>query len=84
MNFAILFILDDFKIINDYSQGLKKVLTSHFIRVWIFNLIMLLVAIILLAEKEYYFILATYLIFTFLLFRYYFMNFRFINLQEKI
>lgn len=84
LNFAILFILDDFKIINDYSQGLKNVLKSHFFRVWIFNLIMLLVAIILLFKNEYYLILSVYLIFTILLFRYYFMNFRFINLKSKI
>lgn len=84
LNFAILFILDDFKIINDYSQGLKKVLTSHFVRVWIFNLIMFSVALILLSEKGYYIILTTYLVFTFLLFRYYFMNFRFISLQNRI
>lgn len=84
LNFAILFILDDFKIINDYSQGLKNVLKLHFFRVWIFNLIMLLVAIILLVKYEYYLILSVYLIFTILLFRYYFMNFRFINLKSKI
>ena len=84
LNFAILFILDDFKIINDYSQGLKRVLISHFIRVWIFNIIMIVVAIILLSNEEYYIILTIYLIFTFLLFRYYFKNFALINLQKII
>lgn len=84
LNFAILFILDDFKIINDYSQGLKKVLTSHFIRVWLFNMIMIIVALILLSNKKYYFILLTYLIFTFILFRYYFKNFVLINLKKEI
>jgi hypothetical protein len=62
LNFAILFILDDFKIINDYSQGFKKVLTWHFIRVWFFNIIMMIFALILLSNKKYYWILFTYLI----------------------
>ena len=84
LNFAILFILDDFKIINDYSQGLKRVLISHFIRVWIFNIIMIVVALILLSNEEYYVILTIYLIFTFILFRYYFKNFALINLQKII
>ncbi|WP_165572079.1 hypothetical protein [Flavobacterium sp. KMS] len=82
LNFAILFILDDFKIINDYSNGLRSILPSHFIRIWIFNIIMIVVALILLANKEYYEILTMYLLFTFILFRYYFKNFHLISLRS--
>lgn len=84
LNFAILFILDDFKIINDYSDGLKKVLTSHFVRVWLFNIIMIIVAMILLSNEDYYYVLLVYLFFTFILFKYYFKNFALINLRRII
>lgn len=82
LNFAILFILDDFKIINDYSKGLRSILPSHFFRIWIFNILMIIVALILLANKEYYGILIIYLIFIFVLFRYYFKNFSLVYLRE--
>lgn len=82
LNFAILFILDDFKIINDYSKGLRSILPSHFIRIWLFNIIMIIVALILLANKEYYGILTIYILFTFILFRYYFKNFSLVYLRE--
>ncbi|MDR6761654.1 hypothetical protein J2Y38_001863 [Flavobacterium sp. 2755] len=82
LNFAILFIFDDFKIINDYSRGLVSVLPSHFFRIWVFNIIMIIVAMILLANKEYYWILITYLLFTSILFRYYFKNFHLISLKS--
>ena len=81
LNFAILFILDDFKIINDYSKGLTSILPLHFLRIWIFNLIMIFVAVVLLANREYYGILTIYMIFTFILFRYYFKNFHLISLR---
>lgn len=81
LNFAILFILDDFKIINDYSKGLTSILPLHFLRIWVFNLIMIFVAVVLLANREYYGILTIYMIFTFILFRYYFRNFHLISLR---
>ena len=84
LNFAILFILDDFKIINDYSKGLKSILPSHFIRIWIFNIIMIIVALILLANKEYYEILIVYILFTFILFKYYFKNFSLVHIREPL
>lgn len=74
LNFTILFILDDFKIINDYSNGLQRVMTWHFFRICLFNFIMLVVAITLLASREYYYILSLYLILFFILFRYYIKN----------
>jgi len=74
LNFTILFILDDFKIINDYSNGMQRVMPWHFIRICIFNVIMLMVAITLLFSREYYYILALYLILFFILFRYYIKN----------
>lgn len=84
LNFAILFILDDFKIINDYSQGFRKVLTWHFMRVWLFNIIMMVFAVILLSKKKYYLTLVTYLILTFILFRYYFKNFALVSLRKEV
>ncbi len=74
LNFAILFIIDDFKIINDYSSGLHRVMLTHFIRVWLFNIIMLATAISVLSSNEYYGMLGIYLLFTFILFRYYLIN----------
>jgi hypothetical protein len=84
LNFAILFILDDFKIINDYSQGFRKVLTWHFMRVWLFNIIMMVFAVILLSKIKYYLTLVTYLILTFILFRYYFKNFALVSLRKEL
>lgn len=79
LNFAILFILDDFKIINDYSRGLFEVLRSHFFRLWFFNLLMIIVAIIFLAITKHYIMLLIYLTGTILLFRYYFKNYSLIR-----
>ena len=79
LNFAILFILDDFKIINDYSKGLYSVLLSHFFRLWIFNILMIISAIIFLTIGEHYIMLLMYLTGTFLLFRYYFKNYSLIG-----
>lgn len=82
LNFAILFILDDFKIINDYSQGLNRVMSSHFYRIWLFNIVMFIVALILLCNKNNLPVLVTYILFSFILFRYYFKNFQMINLTK--
>lgn len=74
LNFAILFILDDFKIINDYSNGLQRVMKWHYIRICFFNFIMLIVSILLLSSKEYYLILLLYLVIFIILARYYLKN----------
>ncbi|MEK6484832.1 hypothetical protein [Myroides odoratimimus] len=83
LNFAILFILDDFKIINDYSKGLHRVMPGHFYRIWLFNLIMFIVAFILLFTKENWHILLMYLLFSAILFKYYLKNFQLINLRKS-
>lgn len=74
LNFTILFILDDFKIINDYSNGMSRVMRSHFLRILVFNLVMLLSAIILLISKDYYWILVIYTFLVGMLGRYYWIN----------
>ncbi|KIC00761.1 hypothetical protein OA88_17740 [Flavobacterium sp. JRM] len=74
LNFSILFILDDFKIINDYSNGLQRVMKWHFIRICFFNLLMLMVAILLLTSRDYYWLLLIYLALCIILFRYYIIN----------
>ena len=54
LNFAILFIQDDFKIINDYSGGMQNVLLKHFRKIHFFNFIMFCSAfIVLLLTKRY-------------------------------
>lgn len=84
LNFAILFILDDFKIINDYSKGLNNILASHLLRIWVFNIVMIIVSIMLLTDKKYYGILTIYILFTFVLFVYYFNNFYLIKIEKTI
>ncbi len=83
LNFSILFIIDDFKIISDYSEGMRKVLPSHFVRIWFFNIIMFTVAITLLIANHY-FILIIYLVITGVLFYYYFKNFSSITLKSPL
>lgn len=84
LNFAILFILDDFIIITEYSKNLRVVKPSHFFRVQIFNVLMLVVSIVILLNKSYYIILGGYLIITILLFIFYRKNFRSINLRDPV
>src|SRR5690606_2910193 len=74
LNFAILFIIDDFKIINDYSDGMKKVLITHYMRITVFNLIILITAIVLLINTKQYFVLISYLVLFAILCRYYIKN----------
>jgi hypothetical protein len=83
LNFAILFILDDFKIINDYSNGMRKVMTWHYRRILIFNLIMLSTAITLLVYENYYWILALYILLFATLCWYYLKNAGSISLTDK-
>jgi hypothetical protein len=83
LNFAILFILDDFKIINDYSNGMRKVMTWHYWRILIFNLIMLSTAITLLVFENYYWILTLYLLLFATLCWYYLKNAGSISLTDK-
>jgi hypothetical protein len=84
LNFLILFILDDFKIINDYSNGLQRVMKWHFIRICAFNFLMLLVAILLLTSRDYYWILSIYLALFIILFRYYLINSSSISIGNKV
>jgi hypothetical protein len=83
LNFAILFILDDFKIINDYSNGMRKVMTWHYRRILIFNLIMLSTAITLLVFENYYWILTLYILLFAILCWYYLKNAGSISLTDK-
>lgn len=83
LNFAILFIIDDFKIINDYSNGLRRVLRSHFIRIWLVNLILIIASTIILVSNGYYIVLSIYILFTLILFRYYFINLSSIYIKKK-
>lgn len=84
LNFAILFILDDFKIINDYSNGMRKVMKWHFWRIFIFNLIMLSTVITLLVTEDYYWILTLYVILFGILCWYYLKNAGSISLTNNI
>ena len=81
---VLLFILDDFKIITDYSKGLQRVMPLHFWRIWLFNIIMLIAAVVLLANKDYYLILIIYIIFVLILGRYYLKNASLIYLRNPI
>ena len=74
LNFSILFILDDFKIISDYSNDLRSVLKSHFYRIWIFNLIMFVTSLVLLINKAHHVLLGGYLLLTVVLLIYYLRN----------
>lgn len=83
LNFAILFILDDFKIINDYSSGLMNVMKSHFLRIFVFNIIMLITIIVLLVNIEYYILLFLYLLVFSILSWFYIKNIDLISFKEN-
>lgn len=76
--FAILFIQDDFKIINEYSEGLQSVLRSHLRRIHIINILMLVSGIIGLIYTESFVVLIAYIILTTILAFLYFYNFSFV------
>jgi len=83
LNFSILFILDDFKIINDYSNGLNSVLKSHFARLWIFNLVMFITAIVFFVKSHHLFLLCIYIILSAIVFYVYFRNLNSIRFKDK-
>lgn len=74
LNFSILFIVDDFKIIDDYNRYFGKVLNSHFIRITIFNIIMIVSSITILVIFQFYFYLLLYFVLVSVLTRFYIMN----------
>ncbi|SER30141.1 hypothetical protein SAMN04488023_1076 [Pedobacter rhizosphaerae] len=83
LNFSILFILDDFKIISEYSKNLRSVLRNHFNRIWLFNLIMFIASVILLFHKNHILLLCVYIILTLILTYYYLRNARAINFERQ-
>lgn len=82
LNFAILFIQDDFKIIDAYSEGMQSVMLKHFRKIHALNLLMFLSAIIILFVKESYLILSLYLFFSSVLIFLYLFNYSFINSRD--
>lgn len=81
LNFSILFILDDFMIINDYFKRFQIVLQSHFIRLTLFNLSMILASFIILLKNQFYWYLVIYSIITFILSYYYIKNIRYYRIH---
>ncbi|AZI68911.1 hypothetical protein [Cloacibacterium normanense] len=82
LNFAILFIQDDFNIINEYSKGMQSILPSHFRRIHLFNGIMLFSSIIALILTKSYGVLTIYVVLTIILAYLYSYNSSFINSRE--
>jgi hypothetical protein len=75
LNLIILFIIDDFTIINSYSKGFSDTMKWHVIRIFSANLLMFTSSIILLSGSELYMILIIYLSFSLFLSFIYFSNF---------
>lgn len=82
LNFAILFIQDDFNIINEYSRGMQSILSSHLKRIHLFNAIMLISSTLALIITGSFGVLTIYLILTIILVYLYSINYSFINSQE--
>lgn len=82
LNFAILFIQDDFNIINEYSKGMQYILPTHFRRIQLFNIIMLCSAVLALILTKSFAILAIYTILTSILVYLYLYNYSFINSRD--
>lgn len=82
LNFAILFIQDDFKIINDYSEGMQNVILKHFRKIHTLNLLMFLSAVIGLCIKNSFPILIAYLFLSIALIILYLYNYSFINSRD--
>jgi len=82
LNFAILFIQDDFNIINEYSRGMQSILSSHLKRIHLFNAIMLISSTLALIITGSFEVLTIYLILTIILVYLYSINYSFINSQE--
>lgn len=75
LNIIILFIIDDFTIINSYSRGFSDTMKCHVIRIFSANLLMFISSIILLSGSELYILLIIYLSFSIFLSFIYFSNF---------
>ena len=82
LNFAILFIQDDFKIINDYSEGMQNVLKKHLQKIHFINILMFLSAVIILIINHSYNILTIYMVLTIILTYLYLYNYSFINSKD--
>ena len=74
LNFSILFIIDDFKLINDYSRRFGSVIKIHFLRLTLFNLVMITASITILITHEFYWYLMTYILIILVLSSYYIKN----------
>ena len=75
LNIIILFIIDDFNIINSYSRGFSDTIKWHVIRIFSANLLMFMSSIILLSGSKLYLFLIIYLSFSIFLSFIYFSNF---------
>lgn len=75
LNFTILFIIDDFVIINAYSRGFERTLKWHYFRIFGANLLMFGTSLILLANYKLFAILLVYIFLSILLSLIYFKNF---------
>jgi hypothetical protein len=75
LNIIILFIIDDFTIINSYSRGFTNTMKWHVIRIFLANLLMFISSIILLSSSELFMLLIIYLLFSIFLSFIYFSNF---------
>ncbi|UQB69453.1 hypothetical protein [Epilithonimonas zeae] len=84
LNFAILFIQDDFKIINDYSNGLQNVLLKHLRKIYLFNTIMFCSAFIVLLLTNEYEVFSGYVILSVLLALLYGYNYSLVNRHDYI
>lgn len=82
LNFAILFIQDDFKIINDYSEGMQNVLKKHLQKIHFINLLMFISAVIILIINYSYSILTIYIVLTSILTYLYLYNYSFVNSRD--
>lgn len=78
----LLFIQDDFKIINEYSEGLQSVLRKHLRRIHVINVLMLVSGVIGLLYTESFIVLITYTALTSILASLYFYNFSFVNSRD--
>lgn len=75
LNIIILFIIDDFNIINSYSRGFYDTMKWHVIRIFLANLLMFINSIILLSSSNLYLFLIIYLLLSICLSLIYFSNF---------
>lgn len=74
LSFLILFIIDDWVIIYDYSYRLKSILKAHRIRLYVFNFFLLITSTILLWEMNNYIFMICYIMISILLLKIYLEN----------